>query len=299
MNLPPKLTPNDEVILIAPARKVDLESLSLAEDLLIKWGLRPLRSKNILVESGIFAGDKETRLLDLQWALNHPRAKAIWCFRGGYGSIQLLEGLNPALFLQNPKWIMGFSDITNIHCFSNIILDTASIHSTMPININSNTLNSLESLKDFLFQQKINYKINSSNNNRDGEVKGAIVGGNLSVLCASLGTNYQPDFENKILFIEDIDEYFYKIDRMLWQLKFAGVFNQIKGLIIGHFTNTKDNSTPFGMGLEEIVLQKINEFNFPVVFNFPSGHESENLTLPLGLEMNLKVNASSCELTVN
>ena len=169
----------------------------------------------------------------------------------------------------------------------------------MPINISSNTLNSLESLKDFLFQQKINYKINSYNNNRHGEVKGAIVGGNLSVLCASLGTNYQPDFENKILFIEDIDEYLYKIDRMLWQLKFAGVFNLIKGLIIGHFTNTKDNLTPFGMGLEEIVLQKINEFNFPVVFNFPSGHESENLTLPLGLEMNLKVNASSCELTVN
>ena len=289
----------DEVILIAPARKVELGSLIMAENLLLKWGLKPLRSNNILAEAGIFAGSKEKRALDLQWAIDHPTAKAIWCFRGGYGSIQLLEGLNPVSFLQNPKWIMGFSDITNIHCFSNIILDTASIHSTMPININSNTLNSLESLKDFLFQQKINYKINSSNNNRYGEVKGAIVGGNLSVLCASLGTNYQPDFENKILFIEDIDEYFYKIDRMLWQLKFAGVFNQIKALIIGHFTNTKDNSTPFGMGLEEIVLQKINEFNFPVVFNFPSGHECENLTLPLGLEMNLKVNASSCVLTVN
>ena len=299
MNLPPKLKLKDEVILIAPARKVELGSLIMAENLLLKWGLKPLRSNNILAEAGVFAGNKEKRTLDLQWAIDHPTAKAIWCFRGGYGSIQLLEGLNPLSFLQNPKWIMGFSDITNIHCFSNIILNTASIHSTMPINIDSNTPQSLASLKEFLFKQEINYKINASNNNRYGEVKGAIVGGNLSVLCASLGTNYQPDFENKILFIEDIDEYFYKIDRMLWQLKFAGVFNQIKGLIIGHFTNTKDNSTPFGMGLEEIVLQKINEFNFPVVFNFPSGHESENLTLPLGLEMHLKVNASSCELTVN
>ncbi len=292
MNLPPKLKLKDEVILIAPARKVELESLIMAENLLLKWGLKPLRSKNILAEAGIFAGDKEKRVLDLQWAIDHPTAKAIWCFRGGYGSIQLLEGLNPASFLQNPKWIMGFSDITNIHCFLNIILNTASIHSTMPINIGSNTSQSLESLKGFLFKQEINFKINSSTKNIDGEVKGAIVGGNLSVLCANLGTNYQPDFDNKILFIEDIDEYFYKIDRMLWQLKFAGVFHQIKGLIVGHFTNTKDNSTAFGMSLEEIVLQKVKEFDFPVIFDFPSGHENENLTLPLGIPLNLKVNSS-------
>lgn len=292
MNLPPKLKLKDEVILIAPARKVELESLIMAENLLLKWGLKPLRSKNILVEAGIFAGDKEKRVLDLQWAIDHTTAKAIWCVRGGYGSIQLLEGLNPASFLQNPKWIMGFSDITNIHCFSNIILNTASIHSTMPINIGSNTSQSLESLKEFLFKQEINYKITTSSKNIDGEVKGAIVGGNLSVLCANLGTNYQPDFENKILFIEDIDEYFYKIDRMLWQLKFAGIFHQIKGLIVGHFTNTKDNSTAFGMSLEEIVLQKVKEFDFPVIFDFPSGHENENLTLPLGIPLNLKVNSS-------
>ena len=162
MNLPPKLKLNDEVILIAPARKVELESLIMAENLLLKWGLKPLRSKNILAKTGIFAGDKEERVLDLQWAINHPTAKAIWCFRGGYGSIQLLEGLNPAPFLQNPKWIIGFSDITNIHCFSNIILNTASIHATMPINIGLNTPQSLESLKEFLFKQEINYKINSA-----------------------------------------------------------------------------------------------------------------------------------------
>lgn len=296
MNLPPKLKLKDEVILIAPARKVELGSLIMAENLLLKWGLKPLRSNNILAKAGVFAGNKEKRTLDLQWAIDHPTAKAIWCFRGGYGSIQLLEGLNPVSFLQNPKWIMGFSDITNIHCFSNIILNTASIHSTMPINIGSNTPQSLASLKEFLFKQEINYKITSSSKNIHGEVKGSIVGGNLSVLCANLGTNYQPDFENKILFIEDIDEYFYKIDRMLWQLKFAGVFHQIKGLIVGHFTNTKDNSTAFGMTLEEIVLQKVKEFDFPVIFDFPSGHENENVTLPFGLSLNLKVNYSYATL---
>jgi muramoyltetrapeptide carboxypeptidase len=166
----------------------------------------------------------------------------------------------------------------------------------MPINVSKNTHTTLDSLKKFLFKQEINYKINSASKNIHGEVKGAIVGGNLSILTSSLGTNYQPDFENKILFIEDIDEYLYKVDRMIWQLKFAGVFHQIKGLIIGHFTNIKDNSTAFGMSIEEIILQKVKEFDFPVIFNFPCGHENENLTLPFGIEMNLKVNSKTAEL---
>ena len=292
MNLPQKLKLNDEVIIIAPARKVELESLEFAEKLLLKWGLKPVRSKNLMCNSGIFAGTEMERKQDLQWALDHKSAKAIWCFRGGYGSIQLLKELNPANFLINPKWIIGFSDITNIHCFSNIILNTASVHATMPINVSKNTPNTLDSLKKFLFKQEINYKIKSSIDNISGNVKAPLVGGNLSILTSSLGTNYQPDFENKILFIEDID----KIDRMIWQLKFAGVFHQIKGLIIGHFTNIKDNSTAFGMSIEEIILQKVKEFDFPVIFNFPCGHENENLTLPFGIEMNLKVNSKTAEL---
>lgn len=296
MNLPPKLELNDEVIIIAPARKVELESLEFAEKLLLKWGLKTVRSKNLMFISGIFAGTEMERKQDLQWALNHKSAKAIWCFRGGYGSIQLLKELNPANFLINPKWIIGFSDITNIHCFSNIILNTASVHATMPINVSKNTPTTLDSLKKFLFKQEINYKINSASKNIHGEVKGAIVGGNLSVLCANLGTNYQPDFENKILFIEDIDEYYYKIDRMLWQLKYAGVFHQIRGLIVGKFTNIKDNATTFGMSLEAIVLEKVKEYKFPVVFNFPSGHVNENLTLPFGIEMKLQVNEEYVEL---
>ena len=136
--------------------------------------------------------------------------------------------------------------------------------------------------------RKINYKIKSNKLNVIGDVEGCTVGGNLSVLCATLGTNYQPDFENKILFIEDIDEYYYKIDRMIWQLKYAGVFHQISGLIIGHFTNLKDNSISFGMSLEEIILEKVNEFNFPVIFNFPAGHKNENLAIPFGLKLKLE-----------
>ena len=288
MQIPPKLKASDKVIIIAPARKVDKQLLNFTIQLLQEWELVPILSKNLMADSGIFAGSKNLRHQDMQWAFDHPSAKAIWCFRGGYGTTQIMEGINPASFLVNPKWIIGFSDITNLHCFSNIILDTASLHATMPINTQSNTIQTLNSLKYFLINQKITYNINPNRENILGEIEGCLIGGNLSILCASLGTNYQPDFENKILFIEDIDEYFYKIDRMIWQLKYAGVFNQITGLIVGHFTNLKDNSISFGMTLEEIILEKVNEFKFPVIFNFPSGHENENLAIPFGVKLKLE-----------
>ena len=288
MQIPPKLKANDEVIIIAPARKVDKKLLTFSLQLLKKWGLVPLLSKNLMEDNGIFAGSKILRHQDFQWALDHPSAKAIWCFRGGYGTTQIIEEINPARFLKNPKWIIGFSDITNFHCFSNIILNTASLHATMPINTQSNTYYTLNSLKNFLINQKISYKIKSNKENKLGEVEATLIGGNLSVLCATLGTNYQPDFENKILFIEDIDEYLYKIDRMIWQLKYAGIFHQIAGLIIGHFTNIKDNSISFGKSLEEIILEKVNEFNFPVIFDFPAGHENENLSIPFGMKLKLE-----------
>ena len=288
MQIPPKLKANDEVIIIAPARKVDKKLLTFSLQLLKKWGLVPLLSKNLMQDNGIFAGSKILRHQDFQWALDHPSAKAIWCFRGGYGTTQIIEEINPARFLKNPKWIIGFSDITNFHCFSNIILNTASLHATMPINTQSNTYYTLNSLKNFLINQKICYKIKSNKENKLGEVEATLIGGNLSVLCATLGTNYQPDFENKILFIEDIDEYLYKIDRMIWQLKYAGIFHQIAGLIIGHFTNIKDNSISFGKSLEEIILEKVNEFNFPVIFDFPAGHENENLSIPFGMKLKLE-----------
>ena len=159
MRIPPKLKARDEVIIIAPARKVDKKLLSFSLQLLQKWELVPLLSKNLMAESGIFSGSKKLRHQDFQDALNHPSAKAIWCFRGGYGTTQIIEGINPASFLKNPKWIIGFSDITNFHCFSNIILHTASLHATMPINTQSNTTTTLNSLKNFLMNRRISYKI--------------------------------------------------------------------------------------------------------------------------------------------
>ena len=299
MIVPSKIKSGDEVILIAPSRKVDLPALEFTEALLKKWKLNPIRGKNLLKAQGVFGGTDKERKEDLQWALDHPTAKVIWCYRGGYGSVRLLEGLNPAKYLHHPKWIMGFSDITFLHCFSNIILNSASLHSTMPINVPENTSKSLDGIKDFLFDGKINHDWDAYNKNKIGQADGELIGGNLAVMCATLGTNYQPDFEGKILFIEDIDEYLYAIDRFLWQLKFAGVFHHIKGLVIGHFSNIKDNKIPFGISLEDMVLEKVQEFDFPVSFNFPAGHEKDNWPLPFGLNTQFKVTNKKISLTIN
>ena len=296
MIIPDKLTQDDLVVIIAPARKVELKQLQSAADLLVSWGLKVERAPNLMLSDGIFSGTESQRKADLQWALDHPEAKAIWCYRGGYGSIQLLEAINPALFLQFPKWIIGFSDITFLHCFSSIILNTASVHATMPINVPENTSFSLDSLNKILLENKMNYQKPRSKSDVLGTANGEIIGGNLAVLCSTLGTNYQVSFENKILFIEDIDEYYYQIDRMLWQLKFAGVFHHISGLIVGHFTNIKDNKIPFGKSLEEIILDKIKEFNFPVLFNFPAGHENENWPLIFGKRVQLSVDQTHTSL---
>ncbi len=284
MIIPDNLTKGDLVLIIAPARKVELDQLEAAEKLLNDWELKVERAPSLLQSLGLFAGSDNSRKSDLQWAFDHPKAKAIWCFRGGYGTIRLVENLNPEVFLKKPKWLIGFSDITVLHCFSNIILNTASVHATMPINIQENTAESLSSLKEVLFNKSMNFSWNPNENNRLGEIDAELIGGNLSILTSLLGTNYQPDFEGKILFIEEIDEYLYHIDRMFWQLKFSGVFNHIKGLIIGHFSNVKDNKIPFGSTLEEIILEKVNKFNFPVAFGFPSGHENENLSLLFGVK---------------
>ena len=299
MIIPSKINKGDEVILVAPSRKVDLSALEKTEEWLKKQGLIPLRGEHILKVEGIFAGSDRDRNHDLQWAFDHPTAKVIWCYRGGYGSVRLLENINPSRFLEKPKWIMGFSDITFLHCFSNIILNTASIHATMPINVPENTSKSMKSLSDFLFEGSLQYEWEENENNKHGQIKGKRVGGNLSVLCATLGTNYQPDFEGNILFIEDIDEYYYAIDRLFWQLKFAGVFHHIKGLILGHFSKMKDNKIPFGLSIEEMVLEKIQEFDFPVAFNFPGGHENENWTLPFGVDMDFTVTKNQINLSTN
>lgn len=296
MIIPDKLTQDDLVVIIAPARKVDPKQLQSAEELLISWGLKVERAPNLMLSDGIFAGTESQRKADLQWALDHQKAKAIWCYRGGYGSIQVLEAINPAQFLQFPKWIIGFSDITFLHCFSSIILNTASIHATMPINVVENSSFSLDSLKQILLENRMNYQKPSAKNDVHGTAKGEIVGGNLAVLCSTLGTNYQLSFEGKILFIEDIDEYYYQIDRMVWQLKFSGVFHHIRGLIVGHFTNIRDNEIPFGKSLDEIILEKTKGLNFPISFGFPSGHENENWPIVFGKEVQLNVDENQTSL---
>lgn len=288
-SIPPTLKKGDAIAIIATARYVDLKILEFAEQLFDRWGLKVIRGENVLKKQFNFAGSDHQRVTDLQWAMDDPKIKAIFCFRGGYGSTRILERVNPKAFIKNPKWLVGFSDVTALHNYIGSICNTASVHATMPINYKENTDQALLSLKQLLFDKKMKYSLEPCTANVLGEASGPIVGGNLAILQSLSGTKYDIDTKGKILFLEDVDEYLYNIDRMLWTLKHAGKLAHISGLIVGGFTKIKDNDDPFGMNVQEIVLEKVKQYNYPVCFNFPAGHFDDNRTIAFGLKTKLSV----------
>ena len=287
--VPAPLKQGDSIAVVATARFVDIKVLAFAEQLFNSWGLKPKRAANLLKQEFNFAGSDLERKSDLQWAFDDRSIKAIFCFRGGYGSVRILEDLGNANLKKNPKWIIGFSDVTALHNYMNSQCSIASLHATMPINYKENTTNALHSLKEFLFNKKINYSFDANSNNKLGNCVAPIVGGNLAILQSLLGTKYDISTKGKILFLEEVDEYLYNIDRMLWTLKLSGKLAQLSGLIIGGFTALKDNETPFGLSVEEMILEKVQEYNYPVCFDFPAGHFDNNCALPLGLNVELSV----------
>ncbi|MEQ9659176.1 LD-carboxypeptidase, partial [Fulvivirga sp.] len=221
---------------------------------------------------------------------------SIYCSRGGYGMSRILDQLNFDNLLNNPKWIIGFSDITALHIELNNI-GIQSIHGLMPVQFDyMGTEGSLESLKELLFENKLWYQLPGHTNNISGQISGEIIGGNLSLLTDSLGTKSEINTNGKILFVEEIDEYLYKIDRMFNQLKRANKLSELKGLIVGDFSQQKDTNIPFGQTLEQIVLHHTSEFNYPIAFNIPIGHEPYNLAVPCGRVMKLSVTKSAVEL---
>jgi len=282
------LSKGDKIAIIASARYVNINELLYAENLLIKWGLIPVRGKYLLEKHNVFSGTDKQRLSDLQEAIDNTEIRAIICFRGGYGSVRVLEDLDLSALKKYPKWIIGYSDITAIHNLLNNN-NIASLHGTMPINFKENTKESLLSLKTFLFNSEINITYKSSSLNRLGNVNAEIVGGNLAIIQSLSGTKYDINTSGKILFIEEIDEYLYNIDRMLWNLKLSGKLDNLAGLIIGQFTNIKDNDDAFGKTLEEIVLEKVKDFSYPICFDFPAGHINDNRTIPLAIKLKLDV----------
>lgn len=288
----PKLQKNDQVALISPAGFLDDELSALAAE---KWlesiGLKGVRGKNILEKKGVFAGSDKQRLADFQAALDNPDIKAIWALRGGYGAMRIMNKLDFTQFDKNPKWLIGFSDITAFHNqFVNMGYEC--VHGIMPIqliNESPERKKGLESLKNVLYGEPLNYEIPNSKYNRNGSGKGVLVGGNLSLLQSLLGTQYQLNTDGKILFIEEVGEAPYRIDRLLQSLKLAGAFENLEGLIIGGFTSIEESDSPFGKNYQQMILEITKGKKYPILFEFPAGHIKDNRALILGREVELKV----------
>ncbi|MFA5297836.1 MAG: LD-carboxypeptidase [Lutibacter sp.] len=276
------------VAIVSTARKIDSGEIIPAIKLLENWGLKVIIGETIGSDENQFSGTDEKRIADFQNMLDNPLVRAIWCARGGYGTVRIVDQLDFSDFKKTPKWIVGYSDITVLHNHIHH-LGIETLHATMPINIKKNTTETLDSLKKSLFGNNLNYTILSSKNNKMGNATGELVGGNLSVLYSLLGSKSTLNTSGKILFIEDLDEYLYHIDRMMMNLKRNGYFNNLKGLIVGGMTDMHDNEIPFGKTAEEIILDCVSEYNFPVVFGFPAGHTNDNRTLILGRTVELNV----------
>ncbi len=278
--VPEYLKPGDLVVIIATARKTTLEAIQPAINILLEWGLKVELGLNVFKAEHQFAGSDSQRAADLQWAINHKTAKAIIVTSGGYGTIRIIDQVNFKPLQKNPKWFIGYSDVTVMHNrLHNLKL--ASIHGTMAFQFAKNKEATL-TLKQLLFGKKIKYDIAIHKLNRPGIAEAEIVGGNLSILYAVSGSIDDIDTKNKILFIEDLDEYLYHIDRMMLQLKRSDKLKNLKGLIVGGMSQMKDNTVPFGKTAEEIILDAVKEYNYPVCFNFPAGHVENNRAIYFG-----------------
>lgn len=295
MTIPDYLKPGDTVAIIATARKINQEELQPAIALLQSYGLSVLLGPHVFATHHQFAGNTEQRSSDLQWALDHPTAKAIIVARGGYGTVKLMEHVNLAGFKTHPKWLVGYSDVTVLHSAIHN-LGIASLHATMPINFLKHE-EATKTLIDALFGKVEKYVTEPNPLNKIGNASAELVGGNLSLLYALSGTVFDIDTEGKILFLEDLDEYLYHIDRMMMQLKLSGKLKKLKGLIIGGMSDMKDNTVPFGQTAEEIIYDTVKEYNYPVCFNFPSGHIDRNLALYFGKTSYLHVSEEAVHLS--
>ena len=290
---PEYLTKGDTIAIVAPSgvlKNYD-NYINKAKELLKSWGLNVIVGKNVFNDDGHFAGTDNERTLDFQNALDDKSIKGIWCARGGYGAVRVIDNLNFEKYKLEPKWIIGYSDITAIHNELHI-LNSESIHAIMCKSLNELDIDNSESvslLKKTLFGEKISYKIKTNSYNIEGSTSGKLVGGNLTLLHCMLGSKSSINTEGKILFIEDLGEYLYHIDRMLYSLKRAGYFDNLNGLIVGDFTDLRKNTTPFGRNLKELVLEIVSDYNIPVLFDFPAGHGKENFPLILGREIELIV----------
>ncbi|RWY52480.1 S66 peptidase family protein [Mucilaginibacter gilvus] len=294
--IPPYLQKGDKVAITCPAKKLPIPMTS-AVNLLQSWGLEVILGETVAASYNQFAGDDELRAADMQRFIDDDNVKAIIAARGGYGTIRMIDKVDFSRLVTNPKWVVGFSDITLLH--SHIInnYNLACIHGQMPLNIPDASAWSLETLRLALFGEELAYQIPPNPLNRLGDTNGVLIGGNLSLLVATNGSVSDVDYNGKILFIEDVGEYLYSADRMLRCLKRAGKLKNLAGLIVGGFTDMKDNDIPFGQTIPQIVMDVAREYDYPVCFDFPAGHVSNNCSLVLGKTAKLSVKQGGASLS--
>lgn len=296
MLIPAYLSKGDTIGLVSPAKAT--------ESAYIEFAIKFWESNGFKVKVGdycggqyhYFAGQDKERLFDFQMMLDDPEVKAIICTRGGYGCVRIVDRINWSGCLDAPKWIVGFSDVTVFHQHLTK-LGVASLHATMPLNYPTNTDDALESMLTFLMGQSLAYDW-KTHDGKQGKASGQLVGGNLAVLTALIGTDSMPNYSGALLFLEDVGEYLYSIDRMFFSLSKAGILDKIAGLIIGDFSNVKDTEHPFGQQLHEIILQHVAYRNIPVAFGFPMGHCEDNRAIPSGIKGELIVGKNAARLEI-
>lgn len=291
----PILKEGDVIRIIAPAKAIEKEFVDFAKLELKRQGFKVEVSEHCLGRDGYFSGTIAERTKDLQEAIDDPAVKAILCARGGYGCIQIVDRVNWAGFLDLPKWLIGFSDITVLHQHLSR-MQCPSLHAAMPLNFKENSKRSLDTLTKSLRGEHLTYTWEPNPLNKKGITHGELIGGNLSVLCGLIGTSEMPSYLNSILFIEDVGEHLYAIDRYLYQLSKAGILDQIRAVVLGGFTGIKDTEPPYGKSFEEIILSHFEYRKIPVAFDFPAGHQDDNCALILGNRAVLSVEKEEVSL---
>ncbi|WBX71440.1 S66 peptidase family protein [Tenacibaculum retecalamus] len=299
---PPSLKIGDTIAIVAPAGilKNRKHVINKAKKLAESWGLKVVYGKHMFNQGHHFAGTDEERCEDFQEAIDNPNIKAIWSARGGYGSVRILDKLDFSNFKKNPKWVIGYSDITAFHNhIHNLGVETIQgIMGTSMQDAPEVIAKSVESLKRALFGESLEYEIPSSKHNRPGRVNGELVGGNIAILASMLGSKSQISTYGKILFIEEIGEYKYSIDRMLQSLKRAGYFTKVKAVIVGDMTKIKKNTTPWGTSIEQLILDVLPK-DIPVLFDFPASHEPDNRALIMGRTVEIGIQEKKTTINFN
>jgi muramoyltetrapeptide carboxypeptidase len=288
---PPFLKPGEMVAIISPSGVIEEEKILKAISVIEAWGLNVVTGSNVYKSDGPFAGSDKERLSDLQWAIDRCDIKAVFCSRGGYGISRIIDKVNFSALKKNPKWFIGFSDITVLHQWLYKVCGIMSVHGEMPLNYSNpeKSENNILSLKNVLYGNPDPIRWDGESL-RSKKVKGVLTGGNLSLLYSLIGTPAEPDTKGKILFIEEVGEYYYHLDRMLTSLRLAGKLEGLGAFLVGGLSKMEEGRIPWGRTAESIISDIVSCYDYPVFYGFPAGHITENYALIIGKEVIIETN---------